>query len=124
MSQLANKTRDVADEMAAMYGGCDDPLHPFMPVGDHQQFRDWLDFVDKVARPLVEADGNAEVDRAASAMLLYRKTSPYFICSALVMAANRGEQTWFWQTKPENCRPPTVGSTSQPSGTPQSGRPS
>jgi hypothetical protein len=60
----------------------DDPLHP------HQlgEFRDWQDFVDRVARPLIEADGD---DTEQAAMALYRKASPYFICVSMVMMANR-----------------------------------
>ena len=90
MRHTANATRDTADEMARMYDGCDDPLHPFMPVGTRfgQPFRDWIDFVERVARPLVEADGNDHATEQA-AMALYRKASPHFICACLVMAANR-----------------------------------
>lgn len=87
MTNSANRERDIADEMAAMYGGCDDPLHPFMPVSDGQPFRDWIDFVDRVARPLVEADGDEKAEQEA--MRLYRTVNPYYICVALVMAANR-----------------------------------
>lgn len=83
MTRAANTTRDTADEMAAMYGGCDDCLHPQGP----QVFRDWLDFVDRVARPLIEADGDHEVEQAA--MALYRKASPYLICVSMVIMANR-----------------------------------
>jgi len=85
MKHSANKSRDLADEMAAMWEGCDDPMHPFGP----QVFRDWVDFTERVCRPLVEADG----DEAATqkAMALYRKQSPYGICVSLVMALNRIE---------------------------------
>ena len=86
LRQSANSQRDTADWAAAHYG-VDDPLHPPMPF-DPQPFRDWLDFVERVARPLVEADGD-DHDAEQAAMALYRKASPYFICTALVMAANR-----------------------------------
>lgn len=88
MTKCANNTRDTADEMAGMYGGVDDPQHPWMGVGDQQLFRDWVDFTEKVCRPLVEADGDDEVAIQA-AMALYRKQSPYGICVSLVMALNR-----------------------------------
>lgn len=65
----------------------DDPLEPFMSVGGDAPFRDWIDFVDRVARPLVEGDGDVEIEQAA--MRLYRLANPYFVCIALVMAANR-----------------------------------
>lgn len=60
----------------------DDPTYPHGP----QVFRDWRDFVDRVARPLVEADGEDEMDRVYE---LYRKVSPYYICVSMVMMANR-----------------------------------
>ena len=87
MAQFVNRERDTADEAARMYGGCDDPMHPFMPAGDGQQFRSWVDFVDRVARPLVENDGDDHAVEQA-AMALYRQASPYFICLALYMASN------------------------------------
>lgn len=91
MTRQANATRDAADEMARMFGGCDDPTHPHGP----QVFRDWVDFVDRVARPLVEAEDDPEAEQAA--MALYRQASPYLICVSMVMMSNRlaavGEQT-------------------------------
>lgn len=88
LTKVANSTRDTADETAAMFEGCDDPLHPWPIPG---QYPDWLDFVEKVARPLVEAGRGDKVDKEAeqTAMRLYRKACPYYICTALVMAANR-----------------------------------
>jgi len=85
----ANSARDTADELARWRGGCDDPQHPWMPLGEGQQlFRDWRDFTEQVCRPLVEADGDDDkVEQVA--MALYRKVSPYFICVSLVMALNR-----------------------------------
>lgn len=85
----ANKTRDTADEMAKMFGGCDDPLHPYSLFDENgvQRFTSWVDFVEKVARPLVMADGDEEVIQKA--MALYRTECPYFICVALLMAFNR-----------------------------------
>jgi hypothetical protein len=73
--------RDSADEACAEWG-VDDPLHPY----GEQAFRDWLDFVDRVARPLVEADGDHDAEQAA--MKLYRQASPYYICTALVLAVS------------------------------------
>jgi hypothetical protein len=87
LRRFANSTRDTADDVGARWQA-DDPLHPLMPTGDDQPFRDWLDFVDRVARPLVEATDH---DAEQAAMVLYRKASPYFICVALVMAANRAD---------------------------------
>jgi hypothetical protein len=87
MRQFANSQRDTADEASAHWGA-DDPMHPFMPVGAGQEFRDWLDFVERVARPIIDSDVTEE-EAVQAAMALYRKASPYFICTALVMAANR-----------------------------------
>lgn len=84
MTRQANTTRDIADEMAQLFGGCDDPLHPLAhPDG----FRNWQDFVDRIARPLVGLDVDHETEQAA--MALYRKASPFSICVAMVMMANR-----------------------------------
>lgn len=85
LRRTANQTRDTADEMAARMGGCDDPLHPFLTAG--VEFRDWVDFVDRVARPLVEAEEDHKAEQAA--MALYRKASPFSICVSMVMMANR-----------------------------------
>jgi hypothetical protein len=84
MRASANRTRDVADEMAAMYGGCDDPLHP---SNTPSEFRDWQDFVDRVARPVIEAEDSDAAEQAA--MKLYRTANPYYICAAMVMMDNR-----------------------------------
>lgn len=84
MRRVARDTRDSADEMARFYGGCDDPLHPFMPVGDKQPFRDWVDFHDRVCVPLVLDADEASVQEA---MRLYRQASPAFIATALFLAA-------------------------------------
>jgi hypothetical protein len=85
MAEFVRSQRDTAD-WAAAYFEVDDPLHPLMSLTP-QPFTDWLDFVNKVARPLIENDG---VDDAVeqAAMVLYRQVSPYYICTALVMAAN------------------------------------
>jgi hypothetical protein len=83
MSRNANATRDLADEFAGMFGGCDDPLHPH----ELGVFRDWVDFVERVARPIAEGEGDQEAEQAA--MRLYRQASPFSICTALVMMANR-----------------------------------
>jgi hypothetical protein len=83
MRQAANRNRDLADEMAMKYGGVDDPHHPW----GTQVFRDYEDFIDRVARPLVEADGDQEAVQAA--MALYRKQNPYGICISMVMLKNR-----------------------------------
>ena len=43
--RAANSARDTADELARWRGGCDDPHHPWMPLGEGQQlFRDWREF--------------------------------------------------------------------------------
>jgi len=65
-----------------------DPRQPFMSVGEHQPFRDWVDFTERVCRPLLNA-GDEAAEQAA--MALYRQASPMFIASALVMALNRIE---------------------------------
>lgn len=89
MRHCANSSRDLADEMARWRDGCDDPHHPWMPLGEGQQlFRDWRDFTEQACRPVVEADGDDDTAEQA-AMALYRKASPYFICVSLVMALNR-----------------------------------
>lgn len=84
MRRQANSSRDTADQMALMYGGCDDPLHPW---NLDTPWNNWVEFVDMVCRPLVEADGDEAVEQAAMAQ--YRKACPHYICVALVMAANR-----------------------------------
>lgn len=83
MARQVNEARTALDEQARMMGGCDDPLHPH---GIHA-FRDWEDFVARVARPLVDSDADVGAEQAA--MALYRQASPYFICAAMVMMANR-----------------------------------
>lgn len=84
---LARAERAEAEvaRLQAEQGTADDPLHPLMPIGDDQPFRDWLDFVERVARPIVEADGDMAVDEQ---MTLYRLANPHFICGCLVVAAN------------------------------------
>lgn len=82
MKEEANRARDLADEIAARYD-VDDPQHPWTP----QMFRDWKDFVDHVARPLVEADGDKEAEQAA--MKLFRTVNPYYLCVCMVMMDNR-----------------------------------
>ena len=89
MRRCANRSRDTADEMAAWHPGCDDPIHPWLPDGE-QPFLNWVDFIEQVARPLVDADDHDETVQAA--MALYRKASPYFICVSLVMALNKVEE--------------------------------
>lgn len=84
MRWTANNTRDTADEMAAMHGGCDDPAHPWDMA---LSYRDWLDFTEQVCRPIVEAEGDEAM--LQKAMLAYRRVCPYYIAAALVMAANR-----------------------------------
>lgn len=80
----ANETRSSADEMAAMFDGCDDPLHP--PMGfDPQPFRDWMDFHDRVIVPLVEQEDDE--DQVQEAMRLYRLANPHFIAVCFYLAA-------------------------------------
>lgn len=89
MRVQTNRTRDLADEMALMFDGCDDPTYPHGP----QVFRDWVDFVERVARPLVESsDQTTDHEAEQAAMRLYRQVSPYYICTCMVMMANRIEQ--------------------------------
>jgi hypothetical protein len=83
LTRQVNNLRASIDEQARMMGGCDDPTHP-LNLGT---FRDWRDFVDRVARPLVEADNDHDAEQAA--MALYRRASPYYICAAMVIMANR-----------------------------------
>ncbi len=61
----------------------DDPTQPHS-LGE---FTSWQDFVDRVARPMVEADGNLAQEQEA--MELFEKASPYFICVSMVMMDNR-----------------------------------
>lgn len=83
MRKAANHSRDVADEMALMFDGCDDPTHPWIL---DTPWNNWVEFVTMVCRPLVEAEDDFTEQ---AAMALYRKASPRYICIALVMAANR-----------------------------------
>lgn len=83
LRHCANSSRDTADKIARQRGGSDDPHHPWGP----QVFRDYEDFIDRVARPLVEADGDDKAVQAA--MALYRKQNPYGICISMVMLQNR-----------------------------------
>jgi hypothetical protein len=76
--------------LAAVQGATDDPLHPVMPTGEDQVFHNWLDFVERVARPIVEAENDDGAEQAA--MALYRKASPFFVCAALVMASNERDR--------------------------------
>jgi hypothetical protein len=88
MANFVREQRDTADWAAAYYG-VDDPLHPLVPLAPvPSPFTDWLDFVDRVARPLIENDGEDQ-DAEQEAMKLYRAVSPYYLCTALVMAANQ-----------------------------------
>lgn len=83
MARQVNEARTALDEQARMLGGCDDPVHPLKVHG----FRDYEDFVDRVARPLVEAEDDPAAEQAA--MALYRQVGPYYICAAMVMMTNR-----------------------------------
>lgn len=65
-----------------------DSLDPVMATGEDQPFQNWIDFLERVARPIVEGDRAAE----DAAMGLYRQANPYFICAALVMAANERDR--------------------------------
>ena len=87
MRQSANRQRDIADEMAAMFGGCDDPMHPWGP----QVFTSWVDFTERVCIPLSDAMAAEPTDEKGvqEAMALYRKETPFGICISLVMALNR-----------------------------------
>jgi hypothetical protein len=87
MRRNSCESRATADEMASMYDGCDDPLWPFMLAGPDKPFRDWIDFTDRVCRPIVEAEDDEATLQAA--MALYRKANPHFIATCMVMAANR-----------------------------------
>lgn len=88
MRVSANQTRALANEMAAMYGGVDDPMYPHDSAMSND-INDWQDFVDKVARPIVESEGD-DYDRAVqAAMHLFRTVSPYYLCAAMVMMDNR-----------------------------------
>lgn len=84
MRHAANMNRSTADEMATMFGGCDDPLHPTMRF-DPQSFRDWHDFHHRVIVPLVEHEDDEASIQAA--MRLYRQANPHFIAVCLYMAA-------------------------------------
>ena len=61
----------------------DDPLEPFMATGPDQLYRDWLDFADRICKPMIELDEEA----AAEAFVLFRKANPYSIAVCLVIAA-------------------------------------
>jgi hypothetical protein len=85
MRQAANSSRDVADEIAARWG-CDDPQHPWNFPGE---FTSWKDFVDRCARPLVEASEANDEAAVQAALKLFRTVSPYSICIGAVMMDNR-----------------------------------
>ena len=86
MRASANHTRDLADEMAAGWKGCDDPMHPHQSVTTNG-ITDWSEFVRLVARPIVElAD---DLPAVQPAMHLYRMVSPLYISAAMVMMDNR-----------------------------------
>lgn len=86
MRETANATRDSADEMAAMYGGCDDPLHPWRQFVEPQPWSNWIEFAQIVCLPIALAEDD---DAVQAAMKLYRKANPHFVATCLVMAANR-----------------------------------
>ena len=65
LQHAANGSRDTADELAASMGGCDDPMHPWHEPG---QFLDWQDFVDRVARPVVESEDAPSPEEAEAVM--------------------------------------------------------
>lgn len=88
MSKMANETRDNADKMARMYGGCDDPMWPPFTANRTGYYNNWLEFVDVVARPICESEDDAVIQ---DAMKMFRQECPSFICCCLVMAANRVE---------------------------------
>jgi hypothetical protein len=121
MRRQANSSRDTADEMALMYGGCDDPLHPW---NLNTPWNNWIEFVDMVCRPLVEADGDEAVVQAAMAQ--YRKACPHYICVALVMAANRaagidGSELSADESEPPHLVPNAEAGGDEPVGVPLSG---
>ncbi len=83
---FANGERDRADRMAAQWK-CDDPLHPYGGIEERQRhYVNWLEFAEVVCRPIVESDNDEAVQ---AAMVLYRQACPYYIATALAMAANR-----------------------------------
>lgn len=82
MRQAANMNRTTADEMARMFGGCDDPLHPTMSF-DPQPFRDWIDFYERVIVPIATSDIDSKVQEA---MRLYRQANPHFIACCFYLA--------------------------------------
>jgi hypothetical protein len=79
--------RDIADEAARQFGA-DDPLHHFVRPSGRQPFRDVFDFIDQVARPLVDNDGEDEA-LTQQLMALYRLESPYYLCVCLVILEHR-----------------------------------
>lgn len=88
--RFVRSQRDIADKAARQFGA-DDPLHHFTRPGGRQPFRDVSDFIDQVARPLVDNDGEDEA-LTQTLMALYRQESPYYLCTCLVILANRLQQ--------------------------------
>lgn len=85
MTAVANQTRDSADEMARLYGGCDDPLHPWT-LSTSKPYSNWIEFAEMVCLPITMADDEAAVQEA---MRWYRMECPHFIAACLVFALNR-----------------------------------
>lgn len=85
-AKYVRSLRDEADSLAAQWG-VDDASHPYnrLGFGDQQLFTSWVDFVEKVARPLVLNDVEDE-DEEQRLMALFRTVSPYYLCTSLNMA--------------------------------------
>ncbi len=52
-------------------------------------FNSWADFVDRVAKPMMDDDKEDPMD-------LYYKASPYFICASMVFMDPREDETPLW----------------------------
>ena len=86
VARNALRLRRTADEMAAMFGGCDDPLAASTPSTLEEMqalYTDWREFARVVCAPIVESEDEATIQQA---MRRFRAASPYGLAASLVMA--------------------------------------
>lgn len=89
MRRASHATRRTADEMARMYGGCDDPLaaSTVFPLHEQQKlWTNWREFARVVCAPIVEREGDDYDPTVQEAMRRFRTQSPYSLAVSLYMA--------------------------------------
>lgn len=89
MTACVNRTRDSADEMARLYGGCDDPTHPWT-VATQKPYSNWIEFTEQVCVPIAMAEDEWAVQEA---MRWYRMECPHYIAACLMFALSRSRGT-------------------------------